>query len=267
MNKIYYIKHYFDFRNAGSFLLVSFVGLFLVLAVVLVAARIQTALNARRHAQNASDDTLYQVRKKHFTFIESFYEMVFSSTSVLLFLSLYYIIDEKIPAVAYYWEKYQNVFLLIFILASVFATNWLDSVLIRLTHISPEQKASIRLLSSFYIVLILLYIRFIYQDTNYNTLILYFITLAAGRFLYFDFTWKDFSNTIRCLCGNLPLLLLMSLYSGMICWYGFHENFLLKSNGVIISTLIAHLFMDLSIFVLHYTKLLKFFIPSQPKTI
>ena len=165
MNKIYYIKHYFDFRNAGSFLLVSFVGLFLVLAVVLVAARIQTALNARRHAQNASDDTLYQVRKKHFT------------------------------------------------------------------------------------------------------LILYFITLAAGRFLYFDFTWKDFSNTIRCLCGNLPLLLLMSLYSGMICWYGFHENFLLKSNGVIISTLIAHLFMDLSIFVLHYTKLLKFFIPSQPKTI
>ena len=43
MNKIYYIKHYFDFRNAGSFLLVSFVGLFLVLAVVLVAARIQTA--------------------------------------------------------------------------------------------------------------------------------------------------------------------------------------------------------------------------------
>lgn len=204
MNKIYYIKHYFDFRNAGSFLLVSFVGLFLVLAVVLVAARIQTALNARRHAQNASDDTLYQVRKKHFTFIESFYEMVFSSTSVLLFLSLYYIIDEKIPAVAYYWEKYQNVLLLIFILASVFATNWLDSVLIRLTHISPEQKASIRLLSSFYIVLILLYIRFIYQDTNYNTLILYFITLAAGRFLYFDFTWKDFSNTIRCLCGNLP---------------------------------------------------------------
>lgn len=84
-------------------------------------------------------------------------------------------------------------------MASVFATNWLDIVLVRLTHISTEQKASIRLLSSFYIVLILLYIRFVYQDTNYDTLILYFITLAVGRFLYFDFTWKDFLSTLSCL--------------------------------------------------------------------
>lgn len=262
--KLYYIQHYFDFKNAGSFLLVSFLGLFVVLAVILTAARIQTALSSRHHTGQGPAATLRQVRKKHFVFIESFYEMVFSSTSVLLFLSLYYILDEKIPAAAPYWENYQNILLLFFIMASVFATNWLDIVLVRLTHISTEQKASIRLLSSFYIVLILLYIRFVYQDTNYDTLILYFITLAVGRFLYFDFTWKDFLSTLSCLWGNLPLLVLMALYSAVICWYGFHEDFLLKSNGVIISTLIAHLFMDLSIFFLHHTKLLRFFIPSGP---
>ena len=71
-------------------------------------------------------------------------------------------------------------------------------------------------------------------------------------------------STLSCLWGNLPLLVLMALYSAVICWYGFHEDFLLKSNGVIISTLIAHLFMDLSIFFLHHTKLLRFFIPSGP---
>ena len=47
-----------------------------------------------------------------------------------------------------------------------------------------------RLVSSLYIVLILLYIRFIYEDTNYDDLILYFVTLAVGRFLYCDFYCK-----------------------------------------------------------------------------
>jgi sterol desaturase/sphingolipid hydroxylase (fatty acid hydroxylase superfamily) len=56
---------------------------------------------------------------------------------------------------------------------------------------------------------------------------------------------------------NLPILVLMVLYSAIVCWYGFKVQFLLKSNGVILSTLIAHLFMDLSIFVLHRTKLLR----------
>ena len=99
--------------------------------------------------------------------------------------------------------------------------------------------------------LIFLYIRFIYNDTNYNELIIYFAGLVIGRFIYFDFTWKDFSQTMRNLWENLPLLLLIILYSGLMCWVGFTTKFLLKSNGVIVSILIAHLFMDISIFIVH----------------
>ena len=46
--------------------------------------------------------------------------MVFSSTSVLLFVCLYYIIDERIPQAALYWQKYQNIILLLFLVFSVF---------------------------------------------------------------------------------------------------------------------------------------------------
>ena len=128
---------------------------------------------------------------------------------------------------------------------------------VKLTHLDPEQKASVRLISVFYIVLILLYIRFIYEDTNYDGLILYFLTLTVGRFLYFDFTVKSFLETMRGVLENLPLLVIMSAYSGFVCWYGFHVGFLLKSNGVILSTFLAHLFMDCSIFLLHKTEILK----------
>lgn len=52
----------------------------------------------------------------------------------------------------------------------------------------------------------------------------------------------------------------MGSYSAIVCWYGFHCGFLLTSNGVILSTLLAHLFMDVSIFVLDKTQLVKLFI-------
>ena len=83
---------------------------------------------------------------------------------------------------------------------------------------------------------------------------------SLGRFVYFDFTPQEFSHQVRGIIRNLPMLALIVCYSGIVCWYGFHVDFLLKSNGVIVSTLIAHLFMDLSIFILHKTRLLNFFL-------
>ena len=259
----FYLLHYFDFKNAGPFFLVSFLCLVGVLAVILVAARVQTGYHGRKDAANMDTRTLKAVRKKHFSLIESFYEMVFSSTSVLLFLSVYYELDAYWSPLSQYWYKYRDILLLVFILLSVLVTSWLDVALVRLTHIKSEQKACIRLLSSFYIILVLLYIKVIYQDDNYDTLIQYFLLLAAGRFLYFDFTWDWFKETVVGLWRNLPLLGLMAGYSAVVCWYGFKVDFLLKSNGVIVSTLIAHLFMDLCIFVMHKTRLLRFFIPSD----
>lgn len=263
----YYIQHYFNFKNAGSFMLVAFSGLAVVLAVILLLARRQQA-NAREYVQrvNASGHHMDSkkaaraIRRRPYILIESFYEMVFSSTSILLFLAIYYILDSRYTQVSPYWEKYQDVFLLFFLIMSVVVTNMFDLILVNLTHLKSEQKGAVRLVSSLYVVLILLYIRFIYNDTNYNSLILYFVTLFLGRFVYFDFTLKDFKNLLSGVTRNLPLLGLMLAYSAVVCWYGFKVDFLLTSNGVIISTLIAHLFMDLSIIIVHKTKLVKAFI-------
>lgn len=49
-----------------------------------------------------------------------------------MFLSLYYIIDEKIPEVSVYWQKYQDFILLIFLACSVILNGWLDRALVPL---------------------------------------------------------------------------------------------------------------------------------------
>ena len=258
----YYIAHYFNFENAGIFMLLAFAGLLIVLAIVLGIARMQ--MHYHLQTEDLSPCRERQIRSFHlareYNTIESFFEMVFSSTSILLFLSLYYVIDARIPEAAFYWQKYQDFFLLLFLLCSVVLNGYLDRAFVPLRRISPGQKASVRLVSSFYIVLILLYIKFIYLDNNYDALIMYFVTLAVGRFIYFDFTWKDFLGTLRGVLQNLPLLILMGGYSAFVCWFGFHTGFLLTSNGVILSTLLAHLFMDASIFILDKTKLLRLFL-------
>ena len=284
----YYLEHYFDFANAGQFLLAAFLGLAAVLAIILIAAKAGAKQEVRKadlensrvlySGRDASgryygnrDQTdsarsessggytpqqLRHIRKRQYDLVERFFELCFSATSVLFFLTLYYLIDAHMPAAYAYWVQYQDIFLLVFILLSVFLTAWLDMTFVHLKYLDTEEKADVRLTSSFYIILILLYIRFIYQDTNYNQLILYFLTLAAGRFFYFDFTVKEFTRMLKGIWRNLPILGLLAAYSAFVCWFGFHSGFLLTSNGVILSTFIAHLFMDLAIFLIARSHLL-----------
>ena len=243
-----YVTHYFNFEYIGIYLLVSLIGLAVVIGIVLGVAKLKTR-------QRLQDDSLshkairrinrhHQERKR--SIIDSFFEMVFASTSVLIF-----------PGGSIYWQPYQDIILLLFLCFSVILNGWLDIVFVPLEEIDSNQKASIRLVSSFYIILILLYIKFIYNDDNYDSLMMYFITLAVGRFIYFDFTMDDFLSTLHGFWEELPLLILMASYSGFVCWFGFYTGFLLTSNGVIVSTLLAHLFMVCSIFILDKTRVLR----------
>ena len=227
------------------------------------ADRIDDSLNGREHWPDTDPATetrphsrarrplLDPVDTRPYEFIESFYEMAFASTSILLLLSLYYIIGDRINlhTVSKVWNQYKDWVLIGFLLVSMLVDRIFDRVLVPLHYISAQKRGSVRLMASIYVMLILMYIRFIYEDYNYENLILYFVMLVIGRLVYFDVTWDGFRNDCLGLFRNLPVLLLMSAYSATVVWYGFTSGFLMKANGVIVSTLIAHLFMDICIFL------------------
>lgn len=208
------------------------------------------AMDTRPHSR-ARRPLLDPVDTRPYEFIESFYEMAFASTSILLLLSLYYIIGDRINlhTVSKVWDQYKDWVLIGFLLVSMIVDRIFDRVLVPLHYISAQKRGSVRLMASIYVMLILMYIRFIYEDYNYENLILYFVMLVIGRLVYFDVTWDGFRNDCLGLFRNLPVLLLMSAYSATVVWYGFTSGFLMKANGVIVSTLIAHLFMDICIFL------------------
>lgn len=278
-----YIEHYFDMASALPFFLVSLAGLILVMGVILILARIRQELDrhgtssaaaaaedanavdldadARPHSR-ARRPLLDPVDTRPYEFIESFYEMAFASTSILLLLSLYYIIGDRINlhTVSKVWNQYKDWVLIGFLLVSMLVDRIFDRVLVPLHYISSQKRGSVRLMASIYVMLILMYIRFIYEDYNYENLILYFVMLVIGRLVYFDVTWEGFRNDCLGLFRNLPVLLLMSAYSAAVVWYGFTSGFLMKANGVIVSTLIAHLFMDICIFLFERSRIFGLFL-------
>lgn len=238
------------------------------------ADRIDDRMNGREHWPDTDPATetrphsrarrplLDPVDTRPYEFIESFYEMAFASTSILLLLSLYYIIGDRINlhTVSKVWNQYKDWVLIGFLLVSMLVDRIFDRVLVPLHYISAQKRGSVRLMASIYVMLILMYIRFIYEDYNYENLILYFVMLVIGRLVYFDVTWDGFRNDCLGLFRNLPVLLLMSAYSATVVWYGFTSGFLMKANGVIVSTLIAHLFMDICIFLFDHSHIFDLFL-------
>ncbi len=201
---------------------------------------------ARRHFMQTAGESL----------IERFYELIFSATSILLFVGVYFMIDflEIVAFGRAFWEKYNAFILLGFILTSVTINSLIDNLIIPLHHIRKGERASMRLIGMLYMLIVFAYIKFIYNDNNYDSIILYFLTLVIGRFIYFDASVESFHQAVQEAGGNLPLLALALMCTGVIAYVGFTSGYLLRSNGVVFSLFIGHLFLLLVIFVVHHTR-------------
>ena len=111
-----------------------------------------------------------------------------------------------------------------------------------------------------YVILIFFYIKFIYENNNYDGFIMYFLGLMIGRFIYFDASFRDGIRTMLEALKNLPLLILGLAYTGFMAYTGFTSDYLLIGNGVLVSTFIAHIFMIVAIFVIHHSHFMSIFV-------
>lgn len=185
---------------------------------------------------------------------ERFYELVFSATSILLFVGIYFQIDYFGIGDAYrsVWETYNGLILLLFILISVMLNSFVDNIIIPLDHVRPGERATMRLAGMVYMIVVFAYIKFFYEDSNYDSIILYFLTLVIGRFVYFDASLESFSQAMKDVFTNIPLLLLALLSTGLVALVGFRSGYLLTQNGVVLNLFIGQLYLLAVIFVIHH---------------
>ncbi|MBQ5430954.1 MAG: hypothetical protein IIU28_04810 [Lachnospiraceae bacterium] len=191
---------------------------------------------------------------------ERLFELIFSATFILLFVALYFMFSYfgvNSATLQQSWEKYNGILLLAFILMSVTLNSWMDNHIIPLKYLRPGDRAAMRLIGMIYMMVIFLYIKYIYVDSNYDSIIMYFITLIIGRFIYFDASMKDFKAAMKNAFDSLPLLALALMCTGLIARFGFGSGYLLHRNGVVFNLFLGHLYLLAWIFIINRTKLLR----------
>lgn len=248
MNYEYYLKHYTSMPDCLYFLMLA-LGVLFVLFVVLY---VYTLISSTKY--NKSSRREY-VRIEWHVLVERYYEMVFSGTSILFFMAVYYLIERflNIEELRVIWDKYDDFFLMFLIILSCMLNSFFDKIFVKLKFLNRSEKSAGRLTGMVYMILIFCYIKFIYEDNNYDMFITYFLGLMVGRFAYFDSTVHDFAVAIKGVISNIPLLLLTLSYTAFMCLYGFKTDYLITHNGVITNIFITHLFMCVAIFILYHS--------------
>ncbi len=255
-----YLNPDFTIVKKLIFLLVTFVGIGIGLLFVYGAS----VLTARR------DGSASQNRHElHGVFVDKtqrFFEMLIAGTSVISFSTAYVVINH-VYALAQsgtmgklsgyeqtlfdLWSDGKDFMLLLLILMSCVINTLLDTFIIPLKKITREEKATIRMLAMFYVIVILIFLDLIGDESQYTPVMMYYFGLMVGRFVYFDASFKDFLVALKNMFFNLPYMVLTLTLIGLLCLFGFSVGYLLERNYYIVGIFYTHLFMLVCIFVIH----------------
>ncbi len=259
-----YINPDFGRNEKLTFLAMAFFAVILCVFVILGGVKVAVGFKKKdERAVARYDDSHNRVQR--------FYEMIISATSVMSFSCAYVILNhiydlmtsgkgsiESNGAIVflYLWENGKDFMLLLLICLSCVLNSLLDKIFIPLKKLKKEEKACVRMLAMFYAIIILMYLNNIGDEDAYNPVMMYYLGLMIGRFVYFDASFADFISALKNMLKNIYLLILGLLITGILCYVGFSREYLLERNYIIVGIFYTHLFMLAAVFVLHHSHIL-----------
>ena len=243
------------------FLLAALGGLLICSLLIFLWAKMASVEKKNRKAGTA---TLFH------NYLELFYEMIISATSVMSFACAYVIINHVYSlahTAGYSYEYFKDFInlmdnwkdfvLLILICTSCVLNTILDKLIIPLKKIAREDKATVRMLAMFYVIIILLFLNVIGDESEYSPVMMYYLGLMVGRFVYFDASFMDFIGALKNMFIKLPLLVLGMALSGLLCFFGFQAGYLLERNYFIVGIFYTHLFLLLAVFIIKWSHVME----------
>lgn len=258
-----YMNPEFTWIKKLIFLLAAIVGIIICLFFIYAGTLFITPARRRK------EDGRY-VTRRYNKLVQLFCEMIISATSVMSFACAYVICNHIFALVkatgiqtggygifANIWENWKDFALLVLICLSCVLNTILDKFVIPLKHLSRSEKATIRMLAMFYVIVILIYLNIIGDESEYSPVMMYYLGLMVGRFVYFDASFRDFIENIKNVILKLPLLVMGLVVSGSLCYLGFSVGFLLERNYYIIGAFYTHLFLLAAIFIFNVTYAIK----------
>ena len=259
-----YLNPDFTLDKKIIFLIAAFIGLAVCILFIVIGNSISTAGlpdDIRRGERNT------RIHDR----VQRFYEMMISATSVMSFACAYVIINHiysliqegaspgRFAPLVDIWANGRDFVLLLLICLSCVLNTLLDRFIIPLKLLGKDEKATIRMLGMFYVIIILLYLNVIGDESEYSPVMMYYLGLMVGRFVYFDASFADFIEALKNCFKNSPLLIMGLALTGALCKFGFSAGYLLERNYYIVGAFYTHVFIIAAIFILHHSHILSLF--------
>ncbi|MCR5118206.1 MAG: hypothetical protein K6B44_01135 [Lachnospiraceae bacterium] len=269
-----YINPDFGWKEKLIFLLVALLGV--VICVLLIIAGVAVSVSLMKAEEPKKKQEFFERTHNR---VQRFYEMIISGTSVLSFSCAYVIINHiyakaqdmggatgspGLDSFLNLWAGGKDFILLLLICLSCFLTSLLDRLVIPLKKADRSEKACVRMLAMFYCIIILIRLNSIGDESEYSPVMIYYLGLIVGRFVYFDASLRDFLHALWNMFKNIYLLILCLALAGLLCLFGFRMEYLLEKNYFIVGAFYTHLFMLTAVFILHHSHILSLFI-RKPK--
>ena len=261
-----------DFTWLQKFLFLGMAILGLTICLFLIYAGVCVFAKGGSRAKRRD----YAHERFHYL-VHLFYEMLISATSVMSFACAYVILNHIYSLVqggrgtgyfrdfAQIWEEWKDFILLLLICLSCVLNTILDKFIIPLRRINGDQKAAVRMLAMFYAIIMLVYLNIIGDESEYSPVMMYYLGLMVGRFVYFDASFGDFLTAIKNAFLRLPLLILGMTFAGLLCYAGFSLGYLLERNYYIVGIFYTHLFILVAVFIFRVSHILELIVklPKQ----
>ena len=257
-----YLNPDFTWLQKLLFLGMALLGLAISLFFIYTGAKIFAKGGSRRQREE------YAHARFHYL-VHLFYEMLISATSVMSFACAYVVLNHIYSLVrggngtgyfrdfASIWEEWKDFILLLLICLSCVLNTILDKFIIPLRRINRDQKAAVRMLAMFYAIIMLIYLNIIGDESEYSPVMMYYLGLMVGRFVYFDASFKDFVTAVKNIFLRLPLLILGMTYAGLLCYVGFTLGYLIERNYIIMGIFYTHLFILTAVFIVRVSHILE----------
>ena len=269
-----YINPDFTWTDKLIFLLVTLLGV--VICILLIIAGVAVSVSFMKTEGSKKKQEFFERTHNR---VQRFYEMIISGTSVLSFSCAYVIINHiyakaqdmgdvtgspGLDSFLNLWAEGKDFILLLLICLSCFLNSLLDRLVIPLKKADRSEKACVRMLAMFYCIFILIRLNSIGDESEYSPVMIYYLGLMVGRFVYFDASFRDFLQALWNMFRNIYLLILGLALTGLLCLFGFSKEYLLEKNYYIVGAFYTHLFMLTAVFILHHSHILSLFI-RKPK--
>lgn len=209
-----------------SWIILTTMVLFVTLFLLFVGVRIFYNLKIEK---SINIDKVNEMARKFvlgpYEMMQAFFEVLISNACIIVTIYIFY----WATSVSVFLESYSNYLLLILIVLSVIANNIIDKK-IGQEMLSIEDKASIRLMSSLSIVLIFGFIKIKFSSSDYDELILCYVGLVLGRFVYFDSTWNQFKVSILSFFRHVIPFSVAMFFTYIVSYFGFHYGIITQTN-------------------------------------